>query len=72
MKDAKNNNFEITRKVWDEIVAYEKSWMKTHAQCAVPTQKLIEYFGTQCICEMYGCTVATDTIARELIIEAFK
>lgn len=72
MKDAKNNEIEVTRKVWDEIISYEKSWIKTHAQCNIPIQKLIEYFGTQRICEMYGCTVVTETIARELIIEAFK
>ena len=72
MKDGKNNEIEATRKVWDEIIAYEKSWLKAHTQCTIPTQKLIEYFGTQCICELHGCTVATDTIARELIFEAFK
>ena len=72
MKDGKNNDIEVTRKVWDEIIAYEKSWIKTHNNSNVPTQKLIEYFGVQRICEMYGCTVATDMIARELIIEAFK
>lgn len=72
MNDAKNNKIEAMRKVWDDIIAYEKSWIKTHTQCNIPTQKLIEYFGVQCICEMYGCTVATDVIARELIIEAFK
>lgn len=72
MKDAKNNNIEAIRKVWDEIVAYEKAWIKVHTNANIPTQKIIEYFGVQCICEMYGCTVATETIARELIFEAFK
>lgn len=72
MKDGKNNDIEITRKLWDEIIAYEKAWIKTHSQCNIPVQKLIEYFGTQRICEMYGCIIVNDVIARELIIEAFK
>lgn len=72
MKDARNNEIEVTRKIWEDIIAYEKSWLKTHAQSNVPTQKLIEYFGVQRICELYGCTVANEAIARELIIEAFK
>ena len=71
MKDAKHE-LEITRKIWEDIIAYEKHWIKTHAQCTVPTQKLIEYFGIQRICELYGCTVVNETIARELILEAFK
>ena len=71
MKDGKNNDIEAIRKEWDAIIAYEKSWVKTHNCSNIPFQKIIEYFGVQNISSLYGCTVATEMIARELIIDAF-
>ena len=72
MKDGKANEIEAMRKIWDEVISYEKSWIKAHTQYNIPVQKLIEYFGAQNICKMYGCSVTNEVIARELIIEAFK
>lgn len=72
MSDDRNKKIEATRQIWDEIIAYEKSWVKTHTNANIPVQKILEYFGAQVICEMYGCSVATEGIAKELIFEAFK
>lgn len=71
MKDDQNNDIEVIRKEWEAVIAYEKSWIKTHNCASIPFQKIIEYFGIQPICKLYGCTVATEMIARELIMEAF-
>lgn len=72
MNDAKNTEIESIRFVWNNVIAYEKSWLKTHTNASIPMQKLLEYFSVPTICELYGCTIATETIARELIIAAFK
>lgn len=65
-------NLEDIRKVWDNIIDYEKNWMTTHSGANVPTCKIIEYFGVSTICELFGCSVSSETIARELVLEAFK
>ena len=66
------NNIHTTRAIWDEIIAYEKSWIKNNSKAEIPTSKLLDYFGAETICSLYGCKVATTTIAVELIKEAFK
>ena len=72
MKEDHNKKIEATRQIWDNIIDYEKSWLKAHTYANIPVQKLLEYFGIQVICEMYGCSIATEGIAKELILEAFK
>lgn len=62
----------LTQEVWDNIIDYEKSWLKSHENAVIPVAKIIDYFGVENICKLYGCTVCTETIARELIHEAFK
>lgn len=72
MKEDRDKKIEVTRQIWNNIIDYEKAWLKIHTDAHVPVQKLLKYFGAQVICEMYGCNVATEGIARELIFEAFK
>lgn len=72
MKEDRNKKIEVTRQIWDTVIDYEKAWLKAHNNANIPVQKLLEYFGAQIICEMYGCSVATEGIAKELIMEAFK
>ena len=72
MENTKKNEMEFTKSVWDSIVDYEKSWMKSHTNSQIPVAKILDYFGTERICKLYGCSVVTETIARELIYEAFK
>ena len=67
-----DQKIEVTRQIWDHIIDYEKAWLKAHTNAIIPVQKLLEYFGAQIICEMYGCSVVTEGIAKELIMEAFK
>lgn len=62
----------LPQKIWDNIIDYEKSWLKSHENAVIPVAKIIDYFGVENICKLYGCTVCTETIARELIHEAFK
>ena len=57
---------------WDLVIDYEKSWLKSHENASVPFVKIIDYFGVENICKLHGCTVYTETIARELIFAAFK
>lgn len=66
------NEMEFTKNVWDSIIDYEKSWMKSHTNSQVPVAKILDYFGTERICKLYGCSIVTEVIARELIYEAFK
>jgi hypothetical protein len=68
-KDAEQ--LEQYRQIWDNIIDYERAWLKAHNNSNVPVQKLLEYFGIQTICKLYGCTVYTENIARELINQAF-
>lgn len=65
-------DMEFIQKVWEDVLDYEKSWLKSHENAGIPVVKLIEYFGIENICKLYGCTVCTETIARELIFAAFK
>lgn len=65
-------NIPTTQAIWDEIIAYEKSWLQNHSRVEIPTSKLLDYFGVETICNLYGCKVSNTTIAIELIKEAFK
>jgi hypothetical protein len=65
-------DMEFIQKVWEDVLDYEKSWLKSHSNSLVPVTKILDYFGVENICKLYGCSVATETIARELIYEAFK
>lgn len=65
-------DMEFIQKVWENVLDYEKSWLKSHSNSQVPVVKILDYFGTENICKLYGCSVVTETIARELIYEAFR
>lgn len=65
-------DIEFIQKVWENVLDYEKSWLKSHENSVVPVVKLIDYFGIENICKLYGCSVVTEMIAKELIYEAFK
>lgn len=71
MENTKNE-MEFTKKVWDSIIDYEKSWMKSYTNSQIPTVKILDYFGAERICKLFGCSIVRETIARELIYEAFK
>lgn len=64
------------KQTFDSIVDYEKSWMKSpHNQNStqvMPVGKILDYFGVEHICKLFGCTVFDEEIARRLIIKAFE
>ncbi len=66
----------FVRQMFEGIVDYEKSWKNSSNNQAsttgIPVGKILDYFGTETICKLYGCAVIDDEIARRLIIKAFE
>ena len=64
------------KQTFEAIVDYEKSWKNSPINqfnsTGIPVNKILDYFGMVTICEMFGCTVVDDEIARRLIIKAFE
>lgn len=72
MKDVNDiTDIEVVRKIWDDIIDYEKSWHKANNLQSIPTAKFIHYFGEATICKLYGCTIYSEELAKELIRQAF-
>lgn len=63
----KKESLETIRKIWKDVLDYEKSCMDS-----VPTQKLLHYFGAEIICKLYGCIVVDEEIAKALIKKVFQ
>lgn len=61
----------LVRESWESIIDYEISYLKKHKNSSIPTNRLIEYFGSETICSIYGCTIYSDAIATELIKKVF-
>lgn len=72
MKEKPAQNSEIIKKEWDTILAYEKYAYQERKDGYIPVDKILNYFGDKVICELFGCTIVTTPIAKELIKEAFK
>lgn len=64
------------KQTFDSIVDYEKSWMKSpHNNVptpVIPVNKILDYFGVENICKLFGCTIFDEDIARRLIIKSFE
>lgn len=61
----------LTKEAWESILDYEISYFKSHKDSLIPINKLIEYFGSETICSIYGCLMHSEAIAIELIKAAF-
>ena len=48
---------DFVKSQWDLVIDYEKSWLKSHENASVPFVKIIDYFGVENICKLYGCTL---------------
>lgn len=72
MKEKSTQNFEFIKKEWDTILAYERYNFQERKDGYIPVDKILNYFGDNVICELFGCTIVTTTIAKELIKESFK
>ena len=66
----------FVKQTLDSIVDYEKSWMKSSYNNiltpVMPVNKILDYFGVENICKLYGCTIVDEEIARRLITKAFE
>jgi hypothetical protein len=72
MKDVNDiTDIEVVRKIWDDIIDYEKSWCKVNNLQTFPVAKLIHYFGAATICKLYGCTIYSEELAKELVRQTF-
>lgn len=72
MKENPTQDLEFIKKEWDTILAYERYNFKERKDGQIPTNQLINYFGSETICRLFGCTIVTLPIAKELIKESFK
>lgn len=68
----KKSDLKLIADEFNSIVFYERTWMKHAKLESIPVAKIMHHFGAKNICEIYGCTIASDAIAVELIKEAFK
>lgn len=68
-------DLKFAKQEFDSIVAYEKSWRTSPNNQAqnpnVPVNKILDYFGAETICQLFGCAVVDAEIAKILILKAF-
>lgn len=72
MKKELTQNLEFIKKEWDTILAYERYNYQERKDGQIPVTQLINYFGYENICRIFGCSIASTPIAKELIKESFK
>lgn len=72
MKKEPTQNLEFIKKEWDTILAYERHNYQQRKDGQIPVDQLINYFGSENICRIFGCAIVSLPIAKELIKESFK
>lgn len=72
MKKESTQNLEIIKKEWDTILAYERHNFQERKDGQIPVNQLLEYFGSENICRIFGCSIVSSAIATTLIKESFK
>lgn len=72
MKENPTQSLEFYKKEWDTIIAYERYDYQEREDGYIPVNKILKYFGDKVICELFGCTIVSTPIAKELIKESFK
>ena len=73
MEEKNKKDLELIRNEFNTIVSYEKIWLKVvKRECDLPVAKIINHFGAENVCNIFGCTIVSHPIAMELIKEAFK
>lgn len=76
MKETNKQDMALIKQTFDAIVDFEKSWMKSSHNNVptpvMPVNKILDYFGVENICKLYGCTIVDEEIARRLITKAFE
>lgn len=65
----------FVRQMFEGIIDYEKSWKNSPnnpvSTSGIQIGKILDYFGAETICKLYGCTIVDEEIARRLIVKAF-
>lgn len=72
MKKETTQNLEFIKKEWDTILAYERHNFQQRKDGQIPVNKLLDYFGSENICRVFGCSIVSTSIATALIKESFK
>lgn len=72
MKEKPTQDLKFIKKEWDTILAYERCNFQQRKDDQIPVSQLLSYFGYETICQLFGCTIVSSTIAKELIKESFK
>ena len=72
MKEKTITDLEFIKKEWDTILAYERHNYQERKDGQIPVDQLINYFGYENICRIFGCLIVSTSIATELIKESFK
>lgn len=72
MKEKPTQDLEVIKKEWDTILHYERYNYQQRKDGQIPVNQLLDYFGSENICRIFGCSIATTPIAKELIKESFK
>lgn len=72
MKKETTANLEVIKKEWDTILHYERYNYQQRKDGQIPVTQLLEYFGSENICRIFGCSIASTPIAIALIKESFN
>lgn len=72
MKKETTQNLEFFKKEWDTILAYERYNYQKRKDGQIPVNQLLEYFGSENICRIFGCSIVSSGIATAIIKESFK
>lgn len=72
MKKNPTQDLEFIKKEWDTILAYERHNFQQRKDGQIPVNQLLEYFGSETICKLFGCRIVSLAITKELIKESFK
>lgn len=72
MKEKTTTDLEFIKKEWDTILAYERHNYQERKDGQIPVNQLLEYFGSENICRIFGCSIVSTPIATALIKESFK
>lgn len=72
MKEKPTQDLEFIKKEWDTILAYERNNFQQRKDSQIPVNQLLDYFGSEAICRIFGCSIVSTPIAKELIKESFK
>lgn len=72
MKKESTQGLEFIKKEWDTILHYERYHYQQRKNGQIPVNQLLNYFGSENICRIFGCSIVSTSIATALIKESFK